>query len=159
MAIQDKSLRRLEHYKFHEAHHSQFMQTHDGTQRNSSTNTHLAMSSEALSLEQLLHLKGDQSGHHRASNSSKSEVKRSSPTLQVFPTGTTLTSVDGLPVLKRKRGRPPKNRATEVSLSKQIASLISDSCLPVDADQQPKHACLERQSERSFHTFGANVNL
>lgn len=39
---------------------------------------------------------------------------RSPPTLQVFPTGTTLTSVDGLPVLKRKRGRPPKNRVSEV---------------------------------------------
>ena len=36
------------------------------------------------------------------------------PVTQTYPTGTTLTTVDGLPVFKRKRGRPPKNRV-EVS--------------------------------------------
>lgn len=30
--------------------------------------------------------------------------------VQVFPTGSALTSADGMPILKRKRGRPPKNR-------------------------------------------------
>ena len=36
------------------------------------------------------------------------------PITQTYPTGTTLTSIDGLPILKRKRGRPPKNRTIEV---------------------------------------------
>ena len=61
-----------------------------------------------------------QSGHSKSTLEGKSSLAsggkppRSPPTLQVFPTGTTLTSVDGLPVLKRKRGRPPKNRVSEV---------------------------------------------
>ncbi|RWS16987.1 Transcription factor castor-like protein [Dinothrombium tinctorium] len=32
------------------------------------------------------------------------------PLTQTYPTGTTLTTVDGFPIFKRKRGRPPKNR-------------------------------------------------
>lgn len=77
-------------------------------------NTHNA-ASEGLSIEQLLHLKASQMGHFQGNTVGKmGESKRTSPTLQVFPTGTTLTSVDGLPVLKRKRGRPPKNRSSEV---------------------------------------------
>jgi len=38
------------------------------------------------------------------------------PFTHTYPTGTTITSIDGLPILKRKRGRPPKNRIIEVSL-------------------------------------------
>lgn len=34
----------------------------------------------------------------------------SQPITQTYPTGTTLTSVDGFPIFKRKRGRPPKNK-------------------------------------------------
>lgn len=36
------------------------------------------------------------------------------PFTQTYPTGTSITSIDGLPILKRKRGRPPKNRVIEV---------------------------------------------
>lgn len=87
------------------------MQIQDG-QRNF-YNTQI--SNEGLSFEQQIHLKASQLGNLTSNNNnSKNELKRSSPTLQVFPTGTTLTSVDGLPILKRKRGRPPKNRSTEV---------------------------------------------
>ena len=40
------------------------------------------------------------------------------PFTQTYPTGTSITSIDGLPILKRKRGRPPKNRVIEVSFIK-----------------------------------------
>lgn len=43
---------------------------------------------------------------------------------QTYPTGTTLTTVDGLPVFKRKRGRPPKNRSSEL-INQPINNLIN----------------------------------
>lgn len=55
--------------------------------------------------------KAVEESNHKASMSSQK-----SSSLQVFPTGTTLTSVNGMPVLKRKRGRPPKNRSNEVCI-------------------------------------------
>jgi hypothetical protein len=48
------------------------------------------------------------------------------PFTHTFPTGTTITSIDGLPILKRKRGRPPKNRIIEVSTQKKKKKKISD---------------------------------
>ncbi|CAG2101588.1 unnamed protein product [Medioppia subpectinata] len=36
------------------------------------------------------------------------------PFTQTYPTGTSITSIDGLPILKRKRGRPPKNKIVEM---------------------------------------------
>lgn len=150
----DKSLRKFEHYKFHEEQQRLFVQTQENCQRNSAVS---AISSAALNyhpstlggnhhhlhsnllegsppIEQLLKMKAAAAAAVAAAASSssssaggssrqvgsgsksndKSSMKRSSPTLQIFPTGTTLTSVDGLPVLKRKRGRPPKNRVSEV---------------------------------------------
>ena len=59
------------------------------------------------------------------------------PIMETYPTGTTLTSIDGLPVFKRKRGRPPKNQVPEqivtrmqtssTSLSSSTASLTNSS--------------------------------
>ncbi|CAG2169503.1 unnamed protein product [Oppiella nova] len=39
------------------------------------------------------------------------------PFTQTYPTGTSITSIDGLPILKRKRGRPPKNKTIEMPQS------------------------------------------
>lgn len=38
------------------------------------------------------------------------------PIIHTYPSGTTITSIDGLPILKRKRGRPPKNKSVEVNI-------------------------------------------
>ncbi|KAI2796502.1 Zinc finger protein castor 1 [Blomia tropicalis] len=133
VSIQDKTLTRLEHYKFHEEQYCQFIQSADCVHRNSAVNTHQP-TNEPLTIQQLLSLKPNQltnqtlvGGQH--SKTTMNEItKRSSPTLQVFPTGTTLTSVDGLPVLKRKRGRPPKNRSNDIlNLNSRITSSPSSS--------------------------------
>lgn len=47
------------------------------------------------------------------------------PFTQTYPTGTSLTSIDGLPILKRKRGRPPKNRVVEVSNDAKLVAIVS----------------------------------
>ena len=58
------------------------------------------------------------SGHHHlrppsGPSSLGSLIPPPTPICETYPTGTTLTSIDGLPVFKRKRGRPPKNQVQE----------------------------------------------
>ncbi|RWS31262.1 hypothetical protein B4U80_00982, partial [Leptotrombidium deliense] len=58
------------------------------------------------------------------------------PLTQTYPTGTTLTSIDGYPVFKRKRGRPPKNR-TEIQEPVMPNFSFSKSDIPVSTPSVP----------------------
>lgn len=55
--------------------------------------------------------------YSQQSNPLSDQLLSQSAQVQTYPTGTTLSSIDGLPILKRKRGRPPKSRTIEVRLS------------------------------------------
>lgn len=133
--IGDRSLTRLKHYKFHEEQQAIFQQEQEMTS-SSSNGSPANKLCKPISIEQLLQMRGsnpnipgllnlalpgrdsEPSANRAAAattttTTSPPVMPRTSPKLQVFPTGTTLTSVDGLPVLKRKRGRPPKNRVLE----------------------------------------------
>ncbi|KAI2798074.1 Zinc finger protein castor 1 [Blomia tropicalis] len=59
VSIQDKTLTRLEHYKFHEEQYCQFIQSADCVHRNSAVNTHQP-TNEPLTIQQLLSLKPNQ---------------------------------------------------------------------------------------------------
>ena len=118
--IQDKTLSKLEHYKFHEEQHNQFLQAQEELSAlGYSKNTHSPTT--PITIKQLLQIKLPIATKPISTEKIKPEESKPkpSPTLQVFPTGTTLTSIDGMPVLKRKRGRPPKNRHNEVSFDDQ----------------------------------------
>lgn len=78
----------------------------------------------------MFHSSGQLYSHKRKHEKSESEPDASpgdsqtqvfeapaAPITETYPTGTTLTSIDGLPVFKRKRGRPPKNQVPEVPVS------------------------------------------
>lgn len=78
----------------------------------------------------VFHSSGQLYSHKRKHEKSESEPDASpgdsqtqvfeapaAPVTETYPTGTTLTSIDGLPVFKRKRGRPPKNQVPEVPVS------------------------------------------
>lgn len=83
--------------------------------------------SVSLGCNQIFHSSGQLYSHKRKHEKSESEPDASpsdsqsqsyepppAPVTETYPTGTTLTSIDGLPVFKRKRGRPPKNQVLEV---------------------------------------------
>ena len=75
----DRLFQRLEHYRLHEEHLRIFL-VND-------------ISSNGLS---------------SVTQNAENETSFSQPLTQTYPTGTTLISVDGFPIFKRKRGRPPK---------------------------------------------------
>jgi len=82
--INDKSFQKLGHYKMHEENARLF--AFNDSKTNGSSNAGL---------------------------NDENEPSIFQPLTQTYPTGTTLTSIDGFPIFKRKRGRPPKNK-TEV---------------------------------------------
>jgi len=98
------------------------------------------------------------------------------PITETYPTGTTLTSIDGLPVFKRKRGRPPKNQqeiripvsipnpsplmkmpATETKSSLKNSSLQRQQ--QQIQQQQVAHLLQNQQSNHSNNPFGLPLGL
>ena len=81
--IDDISFKRLDHYKLHEDQQCRFTCSSDSDR-------------DQLSPASMDHPLGSST--------------IAAPIKHTYASGTTLTSIHGLPVIKRKRGRPPKNK-------------------------------------------------
>ncbi|KAH9412465.1 Zinc finger protein castor 1 [Dermatophagoides pteronyssinus] len=144
LSVEDKTLKKFEHYKFHEelqcnysfdSDESAFanlsgylsMENPPQTPTSSSQSTPppppLQQQQQQLTLQPFMPgvtaTTSSQSIPTTSITKSKSSMNKSkqisSPLQQLYSSGTNiLTSIDGMPILKRKRGRPPKNRSNDM---------------------------------------------
>ena len=91
--MNDTSFKRLDHYKLHEEQQI-LMASNDPNPESEPSSAASSAPSNA---------------------SDRPASGLSQPITQTYPTGTTLTSIDGFPIFKRKRGRPPKNKPESIS--------------------------------------------
>ncbi|KAI1301624.1 Transcription factor castor [Halotydeus destructor] len=112
VSVTDTTFSRLEHYKNHEEQQRLTSCTEwNGNSMAMMANGSLSPSDSQLSGNLEASLGHHQQHHlHQQAAMAAEPPPPPQPITQTFPSGTTLTSIDGLPVFKRKRGRPPKNR-------------------------------------------------
>ncbi|UXI15890.1 TAR DNA-binding protein 43 [Sarcoptes scabiei] len=129
--VLDRSLQKFYHYKFHEDQQNLYSLFPEDCLP--------PISDSASPQKSLTKLKSIKNFTHSDDNVQINKGPKQQAMLQVFPTGTTLASIDGMPVLKRKRGRPPKNRSSETSnqsgtttkaQSKSSTSLVAKNSPP-----------------------------